>query len=405
MNLDERDDSVTEEIGRDDVRGANTTSDDALNPHIPQFIAKAPWYINQQESSLEHQRLRTDEARIDLDSGIKKGVLGEVHVKYRKGACTNCGSMTHQARDCLERPRKVGAKWNNLDICPDEIIPEIRKTTNLDEKRDRWRGFRPEDYKPIIEQFEAVEELARQKRAKKVEESLSNNKNNPEDKNEELDEKDELKLGDFDETTFGASSDKTRTNVRNLRIREDTAKYLRNLDLNSAFYDPKSRSMREDPFHKSSNIGNTYRGDNAIRNSGEVSKILLMEAFAYNKHKQGESIHLQALPTRSEMLYKSSISNKDNDNLKKLEEISRKYERNNQSSISKLELTERPTTVGDLSSMNTKTTKKFVSSIYVEDEYISNHTQVWGSYYDLEAKKWGFRCCKQTCRFSKCTNI
>ncbi|KAK9171434.1 Pre-mRNA splicing Prp18-interacting factor containing protein [Cryptosporidium meleagridis] len=403
MNLDERDDSVTEEIGRDDITGANRTSDDALNPHIPQFIAKAPWYICQQENSLEHQRLKADEARIDLDSGIKKGVFGEVYVKYRKGACTNCGSMTHQARDCLERPRKVGAKWNNLDICPDEIIPETRKTTNLDEKRDRWRGFKPEDYKPIIEQFEAVEELAKQKRAKKVEESLSN-KGNLKDKNEELDEKDELKLGDFDETTFGASSDKTRTNVRNLRIREDTAKYLRNLDLNSAFYDPKSRSMREDPFHKSSNIGNTYRGDNAIRNSGEVSKILLMEAFAYNKHKQGESIHLQALPTRSEMLYKSSISNKDNENLKKLEEISRKYERNSQSSISKLELTERPTTVCDLSSLNTKTTKKFVSSIYVEDEYILNHTQVWGSYYDLEAKKWGFRCCKQTCRFSKCTN-
>jgi len=35
--------------------------------------------------------------------------------------------------------------------------------------------------------------------------------------------------------------------VRNLRIREDTAKYLLNLDTNSAHYDPKSRSMREDP--------------------------------------------------------------------------------------------------------------------------------------------------------------
>jgi pre-mRNA-processing factor SLU7 len=35
--------------------------------------------------------------------------------------------------------------------------------------------------------------------------------------------------------------------VRNLRIREDTAKYLLNLDANSAHYDPKSRSMREDP--------------------------------------------------------------------------------------------------------------------------------------------------------------
>lgn len=35
--------------------------------------------------------------------------------------------------------------------------------------------------------------------------------------------------------------------IRNLRIREDTAKYLLNLDVNSAYYDPKTRSMREDP--------------------------------------------------------------------------------------------------------------------------------------------------------------
>jgi hypothetical protein len=37
------------------------------------------------------------------------------------------------------------------------------------------------------------------------------------------------------------------TFCRNLRIREDTAKYLLNLDVNSAHYDPKTRSMREDP--------------------------------------------------------------------------------------------------------------------------------------------------------------
>ena len=34
---------------------------------------------------------------------------------------------------------------------------------------------------------------------------------------------------------------KHRITVRNLRIREDTAKYLRNLDLSSAHYDPKTR--------------------------------------------------------------------------------------------------------------------------------------------------------------------
>ena len=34
---------------------------------------------------------------------------------------------------------------------------------------------------------------------------------------------------------------KQRITVRNLRIREDTATYLRNLDPNSAYYDPQTR--------------------------------------------------------------------------------------------------------------------------------------------------------------------
>ena len=53
---------------------------------------------------------------------------------------------------------------------------------------------------------------------------------------------------------FGEVEKRVRTSgggasgtVRNLRIREDTAKYLLNLDPASAHYDPKSRSMREDP--------------------------------------------------------------------------------------------------------------------------------------------------------------
>ena len=41
---------------------------------------------------------------------------------------------------------------------------------------------------------------------------------------------------------------KQRITVRNLRIREDTAKYLRNLNPNSAYYDPKTRSMRDNPY-------------------------------------------------------------------------------------------------------------------------------------------------------------
>ena len=40
-----------------------------------------------------------------------RGLKNEVALKFRKGACANCGSMTHKRLDCMERPRKIGAKF------------------------------------------------------------------------------------------------------------------------------------------------------------------------------------------------------------------------------------------------------------------------------------------------------
>jgi hypothetical protein len=60
---------------------------------------------------------------------------------------------------------------------------------------------------------------------------------------EDDDEKDNI--GD---ATIGQHFDaKNRQSVRNLRIREDTAKFLFNLDPNSAHYDPRTRAMRANP--------------------------------------------------------------------------------------------------------------------------------------------------------------
>ncbi|KAL4653021.1 hypothetical protein ACB092_01G271900 [Castanea dentata] len=67
-------------------------------------------------------------------------------------------------------------------------------------------------------------------------------------------------------TTSGGSTG----TVRNLRIREDTAKYLLNLDVNSVHYDPKTRSMREDPLPDADPNEKFYRGDNQYRNSAEA---------------------------------------------------------------------------------------------------------------------------------------
>ena len=59
--------------------------------------------------------------------------------KFRKGACTNCGSMTHDAKYCVERPRKVGAQYTGQNLKGDEHTKV--KGTGYDEKRDRWNGY------------------------------------------------------------------------------------------------------------------------------------------------------------------------------------------------------------------------------------------------------------------------
>jgi pre-mRNA-processing factor SLU7 len=48
---------------------------------------------------------------------------------------------------------------------------------------------------------------------------------------------------------------------------------LLNLDLKSAFYDPKSRSMRENPLPKGSENFNSFKGDNIYLNTGDATKL------------------------------------------------------------------------------------------------------------------------------------
>jgi pre-mRNA-processing factor SLU7 len=95
-----------------------------INPHIPQYISAAPWYYNQQGPTLKHQRPQEDfdNKYSKIDQWYKKGVdTSKVATKYRKGACENCGAMTHKKKDCLERPRKLGAKFTNANIAYDEF--------------------------------------------------------------------------------------------------------------------------------------------------------------------------------------------------------------------------------------------------------------------------------------------
>ena len=89
--------------------------------------------------------------------------------------------------------------------------------------------------------------------------------------------------------------------VRNLRIREDTAKYLLNLDPNSAHYDPKSRSMREDPQpHKAKKA---FAGDNFVRKSGDYHAWEAERLHQLAAYDHGASLHMQAAPSQAEILH------------------------------------------------------------------------------------------------------
>lgn len=125
-----------------------------------------------------------------------------------------------------------------------EKLEEARKMV----KAERLAaGLDPETGNPIEQPAPAEEgeggegEAAGEEKGETAEKAVTSQSTTDEDKYAEAADMPGVKVDE---------DSRTKITVRNLRIREDTAKYLYNLDPNSAYYDPKSRSMRENPFEQ-----------------------------------------------------------------------------------------------------------------------------------------------------------
>lgn len=382
------------------------------NEYIPQYISAKPFYAEdllKDDDYLTHQRSKAEpKDTIDKAKWYERGTKkGPAATKYRKGACENCGALTHKTKECLSRKRKIGAKWTGRDIQADERIDSIE--LGYDAKRDRWNGYDVREYDGVVKDYEDMEALK-----KTV-------------------EKPELE-GDEDGDHYAEETDMGRnqpTSTRQLRLREDTAKYLLDLNLDSAKYDPKTRSMDTTAMA----LNNQKAGDD-LASEGFVRPVhdpkpdaaAFEKAQRYAWESQNKSgtprsstppaariqdaeglVHLEANPTAAALAVKKHA---DEQSAKK--EAQRKYLESHYGKTDAPQVkkpaaisnsaytTYDPETGKELDPVTNKPLLKPVArSKYPEDVFPGNHSSVFGSWW--RDGKWGYRCCHSFAKNSYCT--
>ena len=175
---------------------------------------------------------------------------------------------------------------------------------NFEAKRDRWNGYDPNAFKHVVEEWNQINEEQRKRKELEIQEKLQKKadkaaKGEAYDSFEDSDsssgnddpdiEKDPSNRKNVDEDP------RKRTITRELRIREDTAKYLRNLDPNSAAYSGKSRTMNENPNPDKSGL--IFQGDNMAKFSGDFLKYMNQEAFTLESSEAGVEVNHVAMPS------------------------------------------------------------------------------------------------------------
>lgn len=391
----------TDEEGRD------------INPHIPDYVKQSPWYLGSTQPTLKHQTSasfgKSKNAGARVGEIGARGFAGPAATKYRKGACANCGSLTHDAKSCLERPRKQGAKFTGRDIRPDELI--TTGSSDYATKHDPYARYDADDYKEVIERYERQENLRREARAAAEAKRLLDAKEKG-----ALAAEGDIAAGTGDEFKveegqdnfgqFAKTDTRSARSVRDLRIREDTAKYLINRGEDAPFYDPKSRSMRANPRPDDDGEGG-FAGDNQNRFTGDSSTFYDMQRFAWEHSEATQnatSSHVEASPSAAAEQFRTQQAQQKAERERFQREMLEQYGGAEHLQSLPAELTSTSETYTEYKrdgQIAGSVAKAIPKSRYAEDAFPGNHTSVWGSYYFKG--KWGYKCCHQLTRSAYCT--
>ncbi|CAP85626.1 Pre-mRNA-splicing factor [Penicillium chrysogenum] len=363
------------------------------NEYIPSFISKKPFYVDDETNNdyLEHQRLQ--KATPDQSKWYDRGKrAGPAATKYRKGACENCGAMTHKTKECLSRPRKQGARWTGKDIQADELIQKV--DMGWDAKRDRWNGYDATEYRQVVEEYEEMEAIKRMAKENSDLKKLQ--------AGEDGDEGPDSDIRYAEESDMGRQQS---TATRNLRIREDTAKYLLNLDLDSAKYDPKTRRM-VDMGAQDDQAAALVAEENFVRASGDAAEFEKAQKYAWESQEKGlPQIHIQANPTSGEVLRKKEMVDSEAKREAHRKALLDKYggvEYTKPNALRETMVVENERFIEyDESGAIKGAPKNATKSKYPEDVMVNNHSSVFGSWW--YQFKWGYACCYSTVKNSYCT--
>ena len=455
-----------------------------INPHNPEFITKVPWYLGDSGPTLQHHSTQNNSHELSMneqDDLIQRKIEEQRHLKreskkggkiiaFRKGACKNCGSMSHKERDCLERPRSKAksAYKTGITSSHDDVTMKLEDhgKINYAAKRDAWKGYDATKFSEVVEKFQIVEEERNKRKLKEIEETkkknedINNNNNNNNNKkkspensknnndefhwdsdldddddnatknNKGISNDDEYRLKDEDAVDFqgrharqgGVGGAQMKTTVRNLRIREDVPKYLRNLDLNGAFYDPKTRSMRANPNPNLDPEQAAFAGDNFVRHTGDAVKLAQAQVLCWDMESSGvapdsaAALDIIANPSAAERAAKIIEEKKSEVLLARRSALFEKYgtggaimegkaPKDNNTNINKTIINSDEkvkTQTIEYNSNSHGIVSRIPKTKYDEDVCPGNHTSVWGSYWSRASNKWGYSCCHQLIYNSYC---